>query len=602
MQLIKSIEIHRFRSIANTKIEISDINIFSGRNNCGKSNILRALNLFFNSETTHDSPYSFSKDYNVAFTGQATGKREIKITIHFLPTGKGALRHEFSIARIFDDSSTIDTIYSSSNETIQESLDRRDGTIRRQFTRFLNKIRYIYVPAVRDKTFIKSLFLNFEEVVKNTPGEALDKKLDELSEVIATRSRGIGEEFSRFLNLPTKATLSAEIKDTLASVDVEVFSGIQITRRRMGKPKIEDIPTSIFSSGDGVLMSYLAYFLSHLSKKSINAYYVWGFEEPENSLEYTKVQQLAQAFVSDFSKHAQILLTTHSHAFISLSRSEGCRLFRVFIKHHDVSSNAPNKKATEVVEISRLQQLTLKLADVGNLKTDEYELLARELHLVEFSQEIEDAVTELIERRRELQDQFVMLENTIRQTRTPIVFVEGKYDIRFIQKAAELLSKIDLLNLITIKEANGKGGLKKMRELRNTALAHALHCEILLLPDCDVEGEETQDEGKFYWRKIPLQSANPIQKGIENLFPKSTIDRVIAADVSLVDRSESYNKTKNGTTISVPESYTINHDKKKDFCDWLCKNGTANDFTDFSVIFDCIELTLFSKNDRNDNG
>ena len=50
MEIIKSIEITNFRSFkkATKKLKPSELNIFVGQNDQGKSNLLRALNLFFN--------------------------------------------------------------------------------------------------------------------------------------------------------------------------------------------------------------------------------------------------------------------------------------------------------------------------------------------------------------------------------------------------------------------------------------------------------------------------------------------------------------------------------------------------------------------------
>ena len=45
--LIKQIEISNFRSIKHTTIDCSEYNLFCGQNDVGKSNILKALNLFF---------------------------------------------------------------------------------------------------------------------------------------------------------------------------------------------------------------------------------------------------------------------------------------------------------------------------------------------------------------------------------------------------------------------------------------------------------------------------------------------------------------------------------------------------------------------------
>ena len=54
--LITKIEIISFRSIERIIIPVKEINVFSGVNDIGKSNILKALNLFFNNQTDFLKP------------------------------------------------------------------------------------------------------------------------------------------------------------------------------------------------------------------------------------------------------------------------------------------------------------------------------------------------------------------------------------------------------------------------------------------------------------------------------------------------------------------------------------------------------------------
>ena len=66
MQLIKSIEIRYLRSIHRIDIkQLGDLTIFSGANDVGKSNILKALNLFFNNETDWLNPIDFYQDFSL---------------------------------------------------------------------------------------------------------------------------------------------------------------------------------------------------------------------------------------------------------------------------------------------------------------------------------------------------------------------------------------------------------------------------------------------------------------------------------------------------------------------------------------------------------
>lgn len=69
MKIIEKIEIKHFRSFdwsrGQKKVEIidlQDVNIFSGKNDSGKSNILRALNLFFNNEVAPGVPFDLKRD------------------------------------------------------------------------------------------------------------------------------------------------------------------------------------------------------------------------------------------------------------------------------------------------------------------------------------------------------------------------------------------------------------------------------------------------------------------------------------------------------------------------------------------------------------
>ncbi len=56
-------EIRNFRSIQHLIINtnLNDLNVFVGKNDIGKSNILRALNLFFNNETDLGKKLNFNR-------------------------------------------------------------------------------------------------------------------------------------------------------------------------------------------------------------------------------------------------------------------------------------------------------------------------------------------------------------------------------------------------------------------------------------------------------------------------------------------------------------------------------------------------------------
>ena len=81
MLKIKHIRIKNFRSIVDLSIKTTEMNIFVGLNDAGKSNVLKALNLFFNGETEPGVKYDFETDYSKYAPVRKKKAREITIAI-----------------------------------------------------------------------------------------------------------------------------------------------------------------------------------------------------------------------------------------------------------------------------------------------------------------------------------------------------------------------------------------------------------------------------------------------------------------------------------------------------------------------------------------
>ena len=59
--IIKSVSIQNFRSIKKDTVKLNNTNIFVGLNDAGKSNYLKAINLFFNNETDYKTVFDFQR-------------------------------------------------------------------------------------------------------------------------------------------------------------------------------------------------------------------------------------------------------------------------------------------------------------------------------------------------------------------------------------------------------------------------------------------------------------------------------------------------------------------------------------------------------------
>lgn len=82
---IKRINIKNFRSIQQQSIDFTSLNVLVGNNDIGKSNFLKALNLFFNNETEVGTPFNFKNDYCAFAVATKKKAPEIVVEIVFAP-------------------------------------------------------------------------------------------------------------------------------------------------------------------------------------------------------------------------------------------------------------------------------------------------------------------------------------------------------------------------------------------------------------------------------------------------------------------------------------------------------------------------------------
>ena len=168
----------------------------------------------------------------------------------------------------------------------------------------------------------------------------------------------------------------------------------------------------------------------------------------------------------------------------------------------------------------------------------------------------------------------------------PIVFVEGDHDITLINRAAEHLDKTEILKKIELRQRGGYKNLDKLWTVLNEQSWETIPQTKIFLYDCDTN-KENEDFGNHYKRIIPTNLNGIVKKGIENLFSSELINKAISAKKAYVDLKKTIG-TKRGIDYE-EEQNEINKDEKKNFCDWVCENGTKDDFENFMVIFNIIE-------------
>jgi len=116
------------------------------------------------------------------------------------------------------------------------------------------------------------------------------------------------------------------------------------------------------------------------------------------------------------------------------------------------------------------------------------------------------------------------LDKKVTKATLPTVIFEGTTDIQYFRKAAELLGEEGILEKIKLIDGDGEPNLKKFWKNHNTLTGQLLNSKTILIYDCDVSGED-KETGKLYSRIIPLIEGNMIRRGVENLFPTTTIKK-----------------------------------------------------------------------------
>ena len=334
MDIISKIEIKHFRSFDGGKDQqkvhiedLQDINIFSGSNDSGKSNVLRALNLFFNNEITpgiiFDKERDFSKiaalrfDKDLEKRKSEENERIKKLNESGTNEKARDLRRSDEIISIkiffnnkdrqrgLPDNFWISRSYSQKNDfhgdyTYQGDLNKA------QTTAFLKSFRYEYVPAIKDKSFFLHLFTKLQNHLFEK-GAKLKKN----------RFRGASNDFNSLLKSETIELFDNFLISSGVAANFHIPDTLVDFFRTLSVLTENDI--SLFDRGDGVQARFIPEILDEISKNS-QKNIIWGFEEPENSYESRNIRKLRDEFLNKYSKVYQVFITTHTMELLSIKR------------------------------------------------------------------------------------------------------------------------------------------------------------------------------------------------------------------------------------------------------------------------------------------
>jgi len=417
--LISKIEIHNFRSFEKIILPVKEINIFSGINDVGKSNILKALNLFFNGQTDFLKPLKFEDDYNKVARARMIRSSKMKQLIKI---------------RIFiNPPPTYQTLATEDNLYIERQFDRNGFIIERFSTkddikkkasikRLINKIRYIYIPALKGEEVLQYLLslIGEQQLIS-------DKDISSLNESIARKTNDLkdileksGIDISTTFGLPT--LLSDFWQKLSVKTQYEEFEKLESDIKGSNGDRglnPSQFSITLLNRGEGIKSKYIPPLLQWLDKNDKSKMFIWGIDEPENSLEFDLADKLARLYFNEYALNNQIFITSHSLAFINPPKD-----IKIKPKRFKFLKDSFGRTQWQDLDDLFEKQNTLEL--MGGLGI----LLAQK---------------EFIEEYRKITKEKDELETKITQYVKPILIVEGKTDKWIIEKSwAKLFPSIDI--------------------------------------------------------------------------------------------------------------------------------------------------------------
>lgn len=323
MRLIRSIRVQGFRSIRDQVVDpIGGMTSLVGRNSSGKSNLLRAMNLFFNGYLQAPGDLSFPRDHHTR--PQSNRKKRISVTVEFDVPGffkyrKGldqlkALGSRFSITRAWE----LDERRVPFGE-FSVDADRvipNEENVARQF---LGLISYRYVP---NRTIPAHLLRDESQAIADSILMRMKggKHAEELLNNLTSSARKMLADAGESLKLAGSPLLGPSITTAESIGEMLTMSGFQASGKHGQTVRDED-----WGSGH---QAFFLYLVLHLLDTNYGRFWgwkqgtVWGVEEPESGLHRDLETRLADTFRTwseDQKSRLQILQSTHSPTFTMAS-------------------------------------------------------------------------------------------------------------------------------------------------------------------------------------------------------------------------------------------------------------------------------------------
>ena len=523
---IYDISITNFRGIKNLQnLKAGDINSFVGKNDSGKSNILKALDAFFNDKfTTNDVfkgiPENEKTEIIIRFESSelinplaldANGKIQLKKVFSFSSAGRLVKEMFYTCNDINSNQySNIWGIKEADINTTLTSLNVEHSRSGRGVTN-ISKIELIDTNT-QDLGRIEKEYLA-EDFLKNLKKQYLFFELPDYSLFDAEQDLNVGstafqKQFKPIAtqSLENNSALTSQI-ETNVQDDLETEFGIITEFMQKNVPNLEKIKPCVNCNWDSLVkfdlslkfstdtfeipisnkgtgfkrLLMVAYF-EYLAQKATKKYQIFGIEEPETFLHPELQNDLLNSIIT-LSENSQFFVTTHSPVFAGATRHSNI----VVVK--------------KVNEISRYHNY-----------------------------ENEDDILDVVIKELGIRPNYNLLNDNYRKA----VFVEGSGDVNFWQRAFIKING-SLPNDILFVPCGGE----QVEFFVNAELCRKINRKFIVILDSDKGA--TDYETKLANKTALISKVEELggqldilrKREIENYYSRDAIQRLISLDNQL---------------------------------------------------------------------
>lgn len=468
---IKRISIRNFRSIRNLSLSPAKLAVLVGKNDSGKSNVLRALNLFFNSKINDTDDLDFEVDHNV-FNLPNRRAKEISVKIEFeIPENYKATNGDKVVwekrwrsgGLIYDEYEGQRKVSGPRGGISWETVSIPQ---RSNLHALLRNIKFVYVPAIKDMKYFSMLRASIYKVISEVANREFRNSSQEFESSISNQLEDLTSQISESLGFQSRLALPRDLSHIFESLD---FLSDQ-----------QNI--SLDSRGDGVKARHIPLILKFIADKKCSLQgrgaqpfnFIWGYEEPENSLEFSSSVELADQFW-DFINDgiSQVFLTTHSPIFYNLKRKEQESNSQISCHHtyYDAEEDG-TKVSTDMDDLDERMGTTALFAPM--------------------IEDLEDKIRRQEKARNEVRE---LAEENRRK-----IFVEGPSDQVLIRKALLAFSpeRATEIDVVTHQSAGVNYVIDMLASWRRRAKHHQEMPRSVGLVDADKDGRVAARE----WNRV----------------------------------------------------------------------------------------------------